>query len=54
MVWKFLSDDPRVCDFFIQLGPYYMPQLDLIDLSLFAEKSGLSHLVPEIIEPQMV
>ncbi len=39
--------------FLIQMGPYYMPLLELI-APHFLQKKGLSlsHLVPEILEPK--
>ncbi len=44
---------PYFLKFSIQLGPYFMPELDLIDPNFWGEKIGLirSHLVSEIIGP---
>ncbi len=54
IVVRFHSDDPRFLRFSIQLGPYFIPQLNLI-YPLFYKKIGLSlsHLVPEILGPKL-
>ncbi len=55
MVGKFRCDDPPFWEFSIRLGPYFIPQQNLIDTLFLQKKIGLSlsHLVPEILGPKI-
>ncbi len=55
LVGRFGGDDPRLWDFLIRLGPYFIPQHNPIDPLILAEtiNLSLSHLVPEILGPKV-